>query len=64
MTRESRRRRLDTFVETGRLRDALMRASADSDVADLVVDLCVRYCTPRRTRRTALRAARESGTAA
>ena len=51
-TREpSPRQRLLLFADTGRLRDAAMNGGADSDVADLVVTVVLRYCEPRRRRR-------------
>jgi streptomycin 6-kinase len=45
---ESRRKRLDEYVEGGRLRDDLAKRSTDPDVVDLIVELCRRYCEPRR----------------
>jgi hypothetical protein len=51
MEQQSRRQRLDELIGTGRLRDMLMRGRVDNDVCDMIVDLCVRYCSPRRKSR-------------
>ena len=62
MSAVSRRQRLLEFAETGRLRDAVERR-VDTDVADLIVDICLRYASPRRSvlrqrARAAIRAAK------
>lgn len=46
----TRRQRLLEYVETSRLRDHLMchTGGPDNDVVDLIVDICLRYCEPRR----------------
>jgi hypothetical protein len=49
---ETRRKRLDEYVETGQLRDDLTDRGCADDVVDLIVDLCRRYCAPRQTRGT------------
>ena len=46
MAKDSRRQRLLEFAETGRLRNAV-ESRVDSDVADLIVDVCLRYCSSR-----------------
>ena len=45
--KSTRRQRLKEFAETGRLRDAVERR-IDTEVADLIVDICLRYCEPKR----------------
>ena len=42
----SRRQKLLEFAETGRLRDAV--GALDVDAQDLLVDIVMRYCEPRR----------------
>lgn len=48
----SRRHRLLEFAETGQLRNILesKNGSPDSDVIDLIIDCCIRYCEPRKLR--------------
>lgn len=50
----SRRKKLLELAETGNLRYALERAHVEDDVTSLIVDLCIRYCEPKRQRRGAL----------
>lgn len=45
---ESRRRELLRFAESGRLRDAAHSSGLGSDATDLLVDVVMRYCEPRR----------------
>ena len=45
---ESRRKKLEEYVEEGRLRDDLTDRGCDDDVVELIVDLCRRYVAPRR----------------
>ena len=47
---QSRRQSLLEYAETGRLRNALERAhpTPEDGVIDLIVDICLRYTTPRR----------------
>lgn len=47
---DSRRRRLDAYVSSGNLRQRLegYPGGPDFDVIDLLVDLAIRYCEPRR----------------
>jgi hypothetical protein len=50
--KRSPRQRLREATEAGRLRSALEygrdRTSLDGEVIDLIVDVCLRYCAPRR----------------
>lgn len=50
---ESRRKRLGDLAGSGNLRQTLSRAHVDEDVADLIVDICLRYTAPPRRRRKA-----------
>ena len=43
----SRRQELLLFAETGRLRQAI-EMKLSEDAADLLVDVVIRYCSPRR----------------
>lgn len=47
MKRESRRQELAFFAESGRLRQAV-EGKLSADATDLLVDLAIRYCEPRR----------------
>ena len=54
----TRRKELDDYINRGLLRQALEYGSPrlSEDAIDLVVDICSRYCEPRRTRRRKPRA--------
>lgn len=53
---QSRRQELLEFAESGRLRDALQFARLSQEACDLLVDVAVRYCEPRRKRHGAKQA--------
>ena len=50
--KDSRRKRLDEIANSGDLRQALERHSScnDEEIINLIVDICARYCEPRRGR--------------
>lgn len=51
MSEQSRRQELLEFAETGRLRDAAFDARLSEAACDLLVDIVIRYCEPRRKKR-------------
>ncbi len=45
---KTRRQKLASYVGSGTLRQTLEMKSVDSEVIDLLVDIALRYCEPRK----------------
>ena len=48
---KSRRQELREFAESGRLRDLAQSARLSREAQDLIVDVVIRYCEPKPTKR-------------
>jgi predicted AAA+ superfamily ATPase len=53
-TKPSRRKELEEYLETGRLRDAVA-GELSEEATELLLDIVSRYCAPRRPSRWASR---------